>query len=55
MNNRGKKKEGVPLDPWEDTEWVDDMPVHAGKKKGKGRGVLTGKSKMIKFLSVTGQ
>lgn len=53
-DNRKKKKEGGPLDPWEDMAWVDDMPVYREKKE-RGRGVLTGKSKMIKFLSAKGQ
>lgn len=54
MNKRRKKKEGVVTDPWEDTVWVDDMPVYREKKR-QGRGVLTGRKKMIKFVNVTGQ
>lgn len=46
----GKKKEGVPNDPWENTVWIDDMLVTVTKKKGKGRGVLTNRKKLIKFF-----
>lgn len=48
-----KKQEGVSQDPWENTVWIDDMLVTVRKKRG--RGVLTSRKKMTKFVNVKGQ
>lgn len=50
--NREKKERGG-LDPWENTVWIDDMPVPIGRKLGRWWG-LTGNGKMIKFMSERG-
>lgn len=53
MKKKEKRGDTTPMDEWEDILWVDDMPVYARKKRG--RGGLTSKKKMIKFLNAKGQ